>query len=220
MTQDEFQKFARLMRDAAEAVGKAAPGDGALALSFEALKKYSFEQVRRAIVVHMASLEGRFMPTPSHIVEQIEGKPQDRAAVAWAMVEREMDASKGYESVRFPRPAYHYAIEHIGGWISLTDKYTGAGVRDVQILFQKFAQFYGIAERLGISWEDVPAYLVGFYEHEKTGRPAAKKVRIAETGEFIPHDELFRRLAMPERPAIEGKLTAAAVLAEAKSCHF
>ena len=220
MTRDDYKEFCNFMGAAAEAVGKQSPSDAALMLSFEALKKYSIEQIQGAIAAHLAGPDGRFMPTPSHIVEQIDGKPQDRAAVAWALVEREMDVAKGYESVRFPLPAYHYAIEQIGGWISLTDKYDGASVRDVQILFQKFAQFYGIAERLGISWEDVPAYLIGFYEHEKSGRPAGKKVRIAETGEFIPHDELFRRLAMPKRPALEGKLTAAAMLAEAKSCHF
>lgn len=220
MTKDDFTAFAGLMNSAADAIGRSKPTKDAVTMTFDLLSRFDFEQVRRAYNAHLSGPDGRFWPTPSHIIEQIDGKPQDRAAVAWAMVEREMNAAHGYESVRFPQPAYHYAIDQMGGWISLTDKYDGASVREVQFLFQKFAQFYGIAERLGIGWEDVPEYLVGVYEKEKSGRPAGKKVRLAETGEFIPHEELFRRLDMPERPAIEGNLTAAALLVEAKSCHF
>ena len=46
MTQEDFQKFATIMTAAAETVGKKAPGEGALGLSFAALKKYSKEQKR------------------------------------------------------------------------------------------------------------------------------------------------------------------------------
>lgn len=222
MTQGDFQKFAILWRAAAEAVGKKAPGEGALALSYEGLKRFSLDQIKAAVAAHLAGPEGRFMPTPSHIVEQIEGRPEDRAAVAWATVERELKIGKGYESVRFPLPAYHYAIEQMGGWISLSDKYDAGSARDLQYMAQKFAQFYGIAERLGADWGDVPEYLVGVFESERSGRPEAKKVRIAETGEFITHDELFRRLdseGSPEQAALEGQ-TVAAALAEGKTCRF
>ena len=218
MTQEDFQKFATIMTAAAETVGKKAPGEGALGLSFAALKKYSIEQVKAAVAAHLSGPEGRFMPTPSHIVEQIEGRPEDRAAIAWATVERELKLGKGYESVRFPLPAYHYAVEQMGGWIALSDKYDAATVRDVQYLAAKFAQFYGIAERLGADWGDVPEYLVGVFEHERSGRPEAKRVRIAETGEFIPHEELFRRLD-GKNPAFEG-LTISRALAEGKTCRI
>lgn len=218
MTQKDYAEFTAILNGAADALAKNRPSKDAIMMTFDILSRFDLEQVRQAYKAHLAGKDGRYWPTPSHIVEQIEGRPEDRAAIAWATVERELKLGKGYESVRFPLPAYHYAVEQMGGWIALSDKYDAATVRDVQYLAAKFAQFFGIAERLNADWGDVPEYLVGVFEHERSGRPEGKKVRIAETGEFIPHDELFRRLD-GKNPALEG-LTISAALAEGKSCRI
>lgn len=218
MTQDEFQKFARLMREAAETVGRTAPGDGALALSFEALRKYSFEQVRRGVAAHLASPEGRFMPTPSHIVERIEGKPQDRAALAWALVERVLLTNAGTrQNVRFPKPEFHWAIEHLGGWLVVGDKFYDGTNRDVQYLAQEFKRFYLMAEDAELDWVNVPVYLRGEWEVDNASNPLAHKVLIAGEWKYDPSKDL---LDAAEQGRSAGHIAPAAMLAESKSCRF
>ena len=221
MTQENYKEFCNIMAAAAETVGRQRPSGPALTISFEALKKFSIEQIQAAISAHLSGPNGRFMPTPSHIVEQIEGRPEDRAAVAWALVERLLNAVGGaYESTRFPLPAYHYAIEQLGGWIALGDKYADASPRELQFLSQKFMQFYGIAERSGLDWGGVPEYLVGIFEDERSGRREAKKIRIAQTGVFMPREDFMRSLDHSDEKPVLDAFTPAAALAEAKSCRF
>ena len=139
MKQDEYKDFEELMKAAAGAIGRPAPEAGALMLSFDALRKYRFEQVREAVMAHLAGPDGRYMPTPSHIVERIEGKPDDRAALAWALVERVLMSNAGTrESVRFPTPEYHWAIVQLGGWLALGDKYEDGDARDAAFMVKHF----------------------------------------------------------------------------------
>lgn len=201
MKQDEFEKYCELMRAAAETVGRQAPGGAALTLSFEALKKYELTQIHEALTAHLRGPEGRYMPTPSHIVEQIEGKPEDIAAVAWSLVARVLNNGGSYKSVRFPFPAYHYAIEQMGGWIELGDKYDECSTREAMFLAKEFKQFYLMAGR-GVSWETEQPYLVGIYEDEKSPRPMGKKVLIVETGEFIPRDAFLAGLPATKQAAL------------------
>ena len=191
MTNDDFEAFAQLVTAAADAVGRTAPTKNAIMFIFDALKKYSLEQVQGAYRAHFQGPEGRFWPTPSHIVEQIEGKPEDRAALAWALVEKALSSYNGaYESVRFPLPAYHFAIEKLGGWITLSDKYNDGSKRDVAFLAKEFKQFYTLGEKAARGWESVPPYLVGIWEDEGSERPTAKKVRMIGSGELVMREKV------------------------------
>ena len=48
MTNDDFEAFAQLVTAAADAVGRTAPTKNAIMFIFDALKKYSLEQVQGA----------------------------------------------------------------------------------------------------------------------------------------------------------------------------
>lgn len=202
MTREDYKEFCNFMGAAAEAVGKQSPSDAALMLSFEALKKYDIEQIHGALTAHLTGPEGRFLPTPSHIVEQIEGKPEDIAAVAWSLVARVLNNGGSYKSVRFPYPAYHYAIEQLGGWIELGDKFDDCNTREAMFLAKEFKQFYLLAGRAGANWDTVLPYLPGIYEEEDNPRPMAKKVLIVATGEFIPRDEFLAGLPAAKQAAL------------------
>lgn len=202
MTREDYKEFCNFMGAAAEAVGKQSPSDAALMLSFEALKKYELTQIHEALTAHLRGPEGRFMPTPSHIVEQIEGKPEDIAAVAWSLVARVLNNGGSYKSVRFPFPAYHYAIEQLGGWTELGDKYDDCNTREAMFLAKEFKQFYLLAGRAGANWDTVLPYLPGIYEEEDNPRPMAKKVLIVATGEFVPRDEFLAGLPATKQAAL------------------
>ena len=153
-------------------------------------------------MAHFRSPEGRYWPTPAHIVEQIEGKPEDIAAVAWSLVARVLNNGGSYKSVRFPYPAYHYAIEQLGGWTELGDKYDDCNTREAMFLAKEFKQFYLLAGRAGANWDTVLPYLPGIYEEEDNPRPMAKKVLIVATGEFIPRDEFLAGLPATKQAAL------------------
>lgn len=205
MNTNDFEQFSEIVTAAADAVGRPAPGKNAMMLLFGTLQAYSLEQIKAAYMAHFRSPEGRYWPTPAHIVEQIEGKPEDIAAAAWALVARLLDNGGSYKSVRFPFPAYHYAIEQMGGWIELGDKYDDCNTREAMFLAKEFKQFYLMAGRAGVSWETEQPYLVGIYEDEKSPRPMGKKVLIVETGEFIPREQLTGK---PESISVGAELAA------------
>lgn len=168
MTEADFSAFAGLMDRAAELTtvpnGKDV-GRVTMAL-FEELLPYPLERVREALSDHCRS--EKFFPTLSDIVTRIEGRAEDRAAAAWAMVLKAMGRFGYYDSVRFPDPATHYAIGQMGGWRYLSEHLTA---EDAPFRAKDFARFFGIGERIA-SWEHIPGkvrvapYLVGQHEAE------------------------------------------------------
>lgn len=202
MHTDDFEQFSEIVTAAADAVGRPALGKNAMMLLFGTLQAYSLEQIKAAYMAHFRSPEGRYWPTPAHIVEQIEGKPEDIAAAAWAVVSRLLNNGGSYKSVRFPCPAYHYAIEQMGGWIELGDKYDDCNTREAMFLAKEFKQFYLLAGRAGANWDTVLPYLPGIYEEEDNPRPMAKKVLIVATGEFVPRDEFLPGLPATKQAAL------------------
>ena len=213
MKQEDFTAFARLLTAVADTVGRNRPGHEAIAMTFDALREFDFERVKQAYMMHIASPEGRFWPTPSHIVEMLTGTPQDRAAVAWALVERMLRSNAGVkESVRFPAPEYHWAIQQMGGWIELGAKYEECDRKEAAFLGREFRDFYVIAERAHPDWSRVPAYLAGEFEANGAAIPTAKKVRLVGTGELIPREEVFS-LTENGRSALAAKQLAASIAA-------
>lgn len=192
MNTSDFEQFCEIVKAAADAAGRPAPNKNGLTFLFGVLKRYDLEQVKGAYMAHFRSPEGRFWPTPAHIIEQIDGKPEDVAAAAWSLVERMLKQGP-YRSVRFPAPAYHYAIEHLGGWIDLGDRYADCDTRDAMFLAREFKRFFLMAGRAGADWDNVPAYLPGIYENENSPRLAARKVLIVETGEAVPRETFSGR---------------------------
>ena len=192
MTKADFQEFARLYKTAVKTTTRGfEPDDDVLMLAFEALSAYELPAIKAAIMAHITGDKGTQGITPAHIITLIDGTPEDRAALAWALVEKALSSYNGaYESVRFPLPAYHFAIEKLGGWITLSDKYDDGSKRDVAFLAKEFKQFYVLGEKAARGWESVQPYLVGVWEDEGSGLPTAKKVRMIGSGELVTRDKV------------------------------
>lgn len=192
MKQEDFTAFARLLTAVADTVGRSRPGHEAIAMTFDALCSYDYERVKKAYMAHIAGPEGRFWPTPSHIVELLRGTPQDRSALAWALVEKMLASNAGTrESVRFPAPEYHWAIQQMGGWIELGAKYEESDRKEAAFLSREFREYYSIAEKAHPAWKEVPDYLSGEWEATGAATPTAKKVRIVGTGELVPREKII-----------------------------
>jgi hypothetical protein len=183
------------MKLAAEIYGKEPLTKEALRIFFVLLLPYSLEQVTAALQGHMQS--SVFMPKPADIITRIKGTSEDRAALAWALVVRAVECLGHYVSVRFPSPAFHYAIGQMGGWQKLCATLTDA---EVKWRGKEFERFFEIGERVA-SWERtarkvyVPPYLVGWHEaNNRRGGHALPDVVDAETGRPIQG----LRAALPE----------------------
>jgi len=91
MRQGDYDEFAKLIDDAYDmiSVGSKSLSAAARAMFFRAVAKYPLDLFRAALHAHIMGKEGRFVPQPSHIIEQIErmveqdGRPG--AEEAWAI---------------------------------------------------------------------------------------------------------------------------------------
>ncbi|MDR9499611.1 MAG: DUF6475 domain-containing protein [Hydrogenovibrio sp.] len=91
-------------------------------LYWNGLKHYSIEQVQQAFNAHMQHPEeGRWWPKISDIIKHCKGGSQDRALVAWNLVENAIRRVGAYQDVVFSDPLIHHIIHRMGGWISLCD---------------------------------------------------------------------------------------------------
>ena len=175
MHQQDFNAFNKLMKRAANLTampnGKD-PQSVSLAL-FEALSEYPFEAVARAVGEHCKTQ--RFFPMLADIRDLIDGTPEEQAAEAWGVV---LDARRRYRAwrgVRFPNPAFHYAIRIMGGWESLCN------VTDEELYWRgkDFRELYITGMRKA-RWEYEPAYFKGI----------GASVYDVQTGKRIPSETL------------------------------
>lgn len=170
MTEAEYTAFAELMLWAADmtAVPNGKDVERVTFSLFEELASYPLERVREAVRDHCRS--EKFFPMLADIVTRIEGRAEDRAAAAWALVLRAIGRFGYYDSVRFPDPAIHYAISQMGGWRYLSEHLTA---ESAPFRAKDFARFFAIGERLA-AWEHEPGkvrvapYLVGYHEAENS----------------------------------------------------
>lgn len=161
MTERDKAEFAACLKVAADLYGRPPLSGEALKMFFLLLQKYSLAQVKSALQEHMAA--SPYMPRPCDVSRRIEGQPEDRAAAAWALVLRAISRFGHDTSVRFPSPAFHYAVEQMGGWARLCMRLTEA---ELPFRARDFARFFEIGERCA-SWDGangtvkVLAYLAG-----------------------------------------------------------
>ncbi len=89
-------------------------------LYWQCLQQYELDVVRSALRRHVTDVDsGQYMPKPADIVRQIVGSNEDRALLAWVLVEKAMKRVGGYQSVAFDDLIIHTVIRDLGGWIKL-----------------------------------------------------------------------------------------------------
>ncbi|MBQ7262843.1 MAG: hypothetical protein IJR14_03895 [Synergistaceae bacterium] len=180
MQREDFARFQQLMASAADVTvmpnGKAL-GRVTLAL-FDGLGAFPFEAVAEAVAAHCR--EERFFPMLADIVGRIEGAAEERALVAWALVRKAAARWGSWESVRFPCPAAHWAIDRMGGWRTVADLADGADRRTALDAERSFARWYALGEKAIAAGEEPPAY----------ARGAMRDVRDAITGRILTGDAI------------------------------
>ena len=189
MMSRDYDSFKRLLERAATVTFLQRGKDwGTLVtVMFEELAQYDLEEIRLAVGAHVRS--ERFFPALADIIRRIEGRPEDRAAAAWALVMKAVSRFGHDTSVRFPSPAIHYALEQMGGWARFCMR---LAEDELPFRAKDFAQFFAMGERCA-SWDGangtvkVPAHLAGTCElsNRTNGYALPARVYDAETGEVL-----------------------------------
>lgn len=197
----ECAGFVKLMGQAAEitAAGRPISKDAAQTMYGLLRQDLSHEQICAGIKKHLNSTGGRFMPTIADIRKQVGGTEEERGLLAWRFFLRVFGRWDFYESVRFPHPAYHYAIEQLGGWTRIGKEWHDLTEKEMEFRGKDFMRLYLIGERVA-SWHTeegkvrVRPYLAGFHEIHNISRGfehhAIPDVINVENGQKIERREL------------------------------
>lgn len=156
MRQEDYGAFVAVMSAVAETLGYPKLAENGMKLFFDLLKPYTFEQVARALHVHL--LESPYMPKPVDIISRIEGSVEDRAIKAWHRVLEAARQHGAYESVKFDDPVIHFCIERMGGW----QKVCAMTEDELPFRERDFRELYKLGRNVG--WKDVPKYFPGHHE--------------------------------------------------------
>lgn len=156
MRQEDYGAFVAVMSAVAETLGYPKLAENGMKLFFDLLKPYTFEQVTRALHVHL--LESPYMPKPVDIISRIDGSVEDRAIKAWHRVLEAARQHGAYESVKFDDPVIHFCIERMGGW----QKVCMMTEDELPFRERDFRELYKLGRNVG--WKDVPKYFPGHHE--------------------------------------------------------
>ncbi len=173
MDRNDWGPFCKLLKAADElTAGKPRSGE-AVGLMFRILEEFTIDEVSKAIKEHIRTC--KFAVQPADIFRILQGSAEEKSTVAWRVFLRALDRFGYYTSVRFPDPAYHYAIEHLGGWIRLGESWHILSEKEIEFRGREWRRLYEIGLRVA-SWtgEDgrlcVPPYFPGYHEwHNKSG---------------------------------------------------
>ena len=134
----------------------------AILLMFQALAEYSLKEIQQAVARHLRSDEGKFFPTVSHILTQINGTDTEKENEAWRLFLHTVDHHGYYENVVFPERAYHWAIDQLGGWVKVSNDFLNMDDRERQFRKKEFVSLYRAGKRRATPNNTKP-YLKGFY---------------------------------------------------------
>ena len=152
MTESDRPYFYRLLEIANELT--IMPGDKKLSRLQEALfmklKEYPLEVLAKALDDYCRA--EKFFPMLADIIKQIEGTPDDRAALAWASVLKAKRKYKLRKGIRFSSPATHFALEKMGGWEKF---YWSLDDSNEAIKAKDFFRLFKIGEKCA-SWNNEP----------------------------------------------------------------
>jgi hypothetical protein len=95
---------------------------GVLSVYWGALKRYSIDDIRHALNVHVQNPDsGQFLPKPADLIRVLDGSTQTAALQAWSKAEKGIRSAGPYQSVVFDDPIIHAVIVDMGGWIDLNN---------------------------------------------------------------------------------------------------
>jgi hypothetical protein len=116
----DLKKFAVLMATLAEVFN-----DGKevskikMEIYFKSLEKYPIEHISQAISNMINNRVYPSFPKPAEILQEINGRAENRATEAWLKVVDAVARIGNYQSVKFSDPVIHSVVQVMGGWPQL-----------------------------------------------------------------------------------------------------
>ena len=189
MLMSEYQEFASFMRliSKVTAVPNGKSVDEMIDALFALLEEYPFEVVKGAVRRHCEV--NKFFPMLADIVSQIKGTPDERALLAWGFVLKASNKYRLRESIRFPIPAIHFAIEQMEGWAEFFKTLT---TENKDFRAKTFMSYYKLGEKIA-TWENVCEYFPSDGERcaIQAGRIPVRRVYDVATDTIIPDSEFL-----------------------------
>lgn len=144
-----------------ELVGKEIT-EAVLNLYWLAFQPYSDEQIMSAFTQGLRkwSLFGR-LPYPAEVIQEVEGKREDLALVAWEKLQEAVQRVGRYQSVLFDDPKIARVVNVIGGWQHVCDW----SINEMSIHRAQFLKAY---QALDTPEENVP--LIGVHDAENSAK--------------------------------------------------
>lgn len=196
----ELADFVAMMSYAAEMTAGGKPmSEGAARLMYGLLREdLTQDEIKAGILAHLKTSNGRFMPTIADIRKLAKGSDDERGLLAWRFMKQAYERYGFYDSVRFPNPAYHYAIEQLGGWARVGKDWHELTEKEMEFRSKDFIRLYLVGERVASFYSQngkvrVRPYLAGNIEIENHARGYADKlpeVIDVETGRKVDRKEL------------------------------
>lgn len=147
-----------------------------LDIYFKALEKYPIESISSAVSNIINNRVFPSFPKPAEIIQEIEGKRENRSTEAWMMVISAVRRIGNYQSVAFADPVIHSVITQMGGWPQLCTMQT-----DEEKWKQKeFERLYNIISEFPRAAHI--AYLPGTIEIDNSYRGYESKNEIVKIG--------------------------------------
>lgn len=165
MKNEDKRAFFDLMMAAGEVYGREVTQPMA-AIYFSALANVSIEQVQEAMMAHMQNPDsGQFFPKPADLIKQMTGTTkqqdaaiEDRAAVAWACIERDVRRIGSYGTLKLDDKQALATIKAMGGWQSICQTETSK----MEWKRKEFIRMYETFERTPL--DALPSSLPGRIE--------------------------------------------------------
>lgn len=143
MKADDRIPFAELLAMVSEIYSREVSREKARAW-FALLRDHDIGRVREAFMAHMRDPDqGRFMPTPAHILGKLTPDAGQEALVEWAKVLPLLSNSR---RARSENPIVERVVADLGGWVRL-----GMTPQDKLVWVEKeFARRYAMYAELGV----------------------------------------------------------------------
>ena len=163
---------------------------------FANLLEYPLNVIASALNAHCRA--EKFFPMLADIIKQIEGTPEERAALAWSLV---MKAKRKYrlrKAIKFPSPAIHFAIEKMGGWEKV---YWSVDDSNENFKAAEFQRFFKIGEKIS-SWngENGKVKVCSYFPSEeeiyalRKGKKIKREIFDVENDKIINVNENLKQL--------------------------
>ena len=185
MKNEDKRAFFDLMMAAGEVYGREVTQPMA-AIYFSALANVSIEQVQEAMMAHMQNPDsGQFFPKPADLIKQMTGTTkqqdaaiEDRAAIAWACIERDIRRIGSYGTLKLDDKQALATVKAMGGWQSICQTETSK----MEWKRKEFIRMYETFERMPL--DALPSSLPGrieMSEVKQAGPVALDKLALGVT---------------------------------------